>query len=195
MTRVGIYANAKGLARKTVEELSELKKHGLGIVYIGLESGDDETLKKVHKHGDSAFIVDQARKVKQAGIKLSVTVLLGLAGPERSEIHARKTGRALSEMNPEYVGALTLMLIPGTSLFADWESGAFVLLEPGDLLRELRTMIAHTNLSRGLFMSNHASNYLPLRVRMPRDKQSALKTIDRALAGDIPLKSDAMRGL
>ena len=195
IVRVGVYGNAKGIARKSVEELKELKKHGLGIVYMGLESGDDETLKKVCKRGDSAFIVEQGKKVKAAGIKLSITVLLGLAGPDRSDIHAKATGRALSQMDPEYIGALTLMLIPGTPMFEDWEIGDFTLLEPEDMLRELRTMIAHTNLSRGLFMANHASNYLPIRARMPRDKENALRMIDDALSGKVSLKPDWLRGL
>ena len=195
IVRVGIYGNAKGIARKSIDELKELKEHGLGIVYMGLESGDDETLKEVCKHGDSAFIVEQGKKIKTAGIKLSITVLLGLAGPDRSEIHAKATGRALSEIDPEYVGALTLMLIPGTPMFQAWESGAFILLEPEGMLKELRTMIAHTDLSRGLFMTNHASNYLPIRARMPKDKENALKMIDDALAGKTPLRPVWTRGL
>jgi len=195
VTRVGIYANAKSLKRKSLEELMELEAHGLKIVYMGLESGDDKTLSKVCKKADSATIVTQGRKVRQAGMKLSITVLLGLAGPERSEIHARETGRALTEMDPEYIGALSLMLIPGTPMYQDWKAGDFILPEPEKMLMELRTMIANTHISRGLFFANHASNYLPIRARLPRDRESAIQIIDRALAGDIPLKPDWMRAL
>ena len=195
VTRVGIYANAKSLKRKSLEELMELEAHGLKIVYMGLESGDDETLTKVCKKADSATIVTQGRKVRQAGIKLSITVLLGLAGSERSEIHALETGRALSEMDPEYIGALSLMLIPGTQMYQDWKTGDFILPEPEQMLMELRTMIANTHISQGLFFANHASNYLPIRARLPRDRESAIQMIDRALTGDIPLKPDWLRAL
>lgn len=195
VVRVGIYANAKSLKRKSLEQLKELKAHGLGIVYMGLESGDDATLRCMNKSGDSEEIISQGQKVKMAGIKLSVTVLLGLAGPERSEIHAQKTGEALSQIDPEYVGALTLMLIPGTPLYHDWKENKFTLLEPRDMLRELREMIGSTNLKRGLFMANHASNYLPVRARMPRDKQSVLRDIEAALDGEVSLSPDWMRAL
>ncbi len=195
MTRVGIYANAKSLIRKSLEDLKALRDHGLGIVYMGLESGDDVTLRKVCKKGDAKSIIEQGKRVEQAGIKLSITVLLGLAGPERSEIHARETGKALSEMAPDYIGALSLMLIPGTPLYNDWKTGDFILQEPKALLRELRTMLIHTHLTKGLFFANHASNYLPIRVRFPRDKESAIQLIDQALDGHIPLKPDWMRAL
>jgi len=195
ITRIGIYANAKSLQRKTLKQLKELKAHRLGIVYMGLESGDDVTLNQVHKKGNAADIVAQGQKIKKAGIKLSVTVLLGLAGPERWKVHARETGKALSEMNPEYVGALTLMLIPGSPLYRDWKSGSFLLPEPKALLMELREMIGSTHLTRGLFMANHASNYLPIRARMPKDKEAVLHIIDDALLGNVPLKPDWMRAL
>jgi radical SAM superfamily enzyme YgiQ (UPF0313 family) len=195
ISRVGIYANAKSLHRKSLEDLKDLRSLGLGIVYMGLESGDDETLLNVRKKGDSKFIIREGQKVRAAGIKLSITVVLGLAGPERSEIHAKETGRALSEMDPEFVGALSLMLVPGTPLYEEWQERKFILMEAVDLLKELRTMILHTQLSRGLFLSNHASNYLPLRFRMPKGKESALQIIDRALSGDLSLRPEWMRGL
>jgi len=101
----------------------------------------------------------------------------------------------LSAIDPEYVGALSLMLIPGTPLFDEHQAGDFPLLEPKEMLAELRTMIAGTNLSRGLFHANHASNYLPIRARLPRDKASTLELIDQALAGEIGLKPEYLRAL
>lgn len=195
VTRVGCYANAKSLDLKSEAQLRSLKELGLGILYMGLESGDDETLKAIRKGADSETMIRMARKAKAAGFKLSVTVLLGVAGPERSGIHAESTGRVLSAMDTDYVGALSLMLIPGTPLHDDWEAGRFKLMEPEALLRELRTMISATNLSQGLFHANHASNYLPLRIRMPKEKAAALSTIDRALAGAIALKPEYLRAL
>lgn len=195
VTRVGIYANAKSLAMKTMEELKELRAHRLGIAYMGLETGDDETLKRIRKGAASAEMIAMGQKAKEAGIKLSITVLLGIAGPERSQIHAEETGRVLSAIDPDYVGALSLMLIPGTPLFEDQRAGRFRLIGPEEMLRELRTMIANTHLSSGLFHANHASNYLPIKARMPKDKEKTLKLIDEALAGRVHLKPEWMRAL
>lgn len=193
--RVGLYANAKSIKRKTLEQLKEMKEHGLGIIYLGLESGDDQTLADVQKKGTSEDMIEQGLKVREAGIKLSITVLLGLAGPQRSEIHARETGRVLSAINPEYVGALSLMLTPNTPLYQTWVNGDFILLNSMEMLRELRLMIKHTNLSRGLFFANHASNYLPIKARLPKDKEITLQLIDQALAGNVPLKPEIFRAL
>jgi biotin synthase-like enzyme len=135
------------------------------------------------------------RKAREAGFKLSITVILGIAGRERSQVHARETGRVLSEIDPEYVGALSLMLIPGTPLYDEWQSHAFTLIEPAEMLAELRTMIAETNLSHGLFHANHASNYLPVQARLPKDKETILALIDRALAGEVALKPEFLRAL
>ena len=193
--RVGVYANTKGLRMKSDQELRQLREHGLKIAYMGLESGDDETLRRVNKGADAETMIAMGKKARRAGIKLSITVLLGLAGRERSEIHARETGRVLSAIDPEYVGALSLMLIPGTPLYAEYEAGRFPILEPEETLRELRTMISHTDLSGGLFHANHASNYLPIKARLPEDKAAALRLINRALAGEIQLKPEYMRAL
>jgi radical SAM superfamily enzyme YgiQ (UPF0313 family) len=195
LTRVGTYANAKAIARKTTDELRELRRLGLKMVHMGLESGDDETLRAVGKHGDSAFIVEQGRRAREAGIRVFVTVLLGLAGVTRSDIHARATGRALTSMQPDFVGALTLMLIPGTPLFDAAARGDFVLGESAQMLRELRTMLVCTEMERGIFYANHASTYLPLRVQFPRGKTDAIALIDSALAGDVELRPEWARGL
>ena len=195
VTRVGMYANAKALNMKTAAELRELKSHGVGIFYMGLETGDDITLKKIKKGASAKDMIEMGTKAKQAGIKLSITVLLGIAGPQRSQIHAIETGRVLTTIDPDYVGALSLMLIPGTPLYQDYKSGEFRLLEPREMLAELRTMIASTNLTRGLFHANHASNYLPIRARMPKEKEPTIRLIDAALAGKVPLKPEYLRAL
>ncbi len=195
VTRVGLYANAKALNMKTADELKELKAHGVGIAYLGLETGDEVTLKKIKKGASPEEMIEMGRKAKQAGFKLSVTVLLGIAGPERSQIHAKETGRVLSAIDPDYVGALSLMLIPETPLFDDYESGAFRLIEPQEMLAELRTMIAGTDLTRGLFHANHASNYLPIKARFPKEKDATIRWIDEALAGKVPLKPEHLRAL
>lgn len=195
VTRVGLYANAKSLKMKTLDELKALKDHGLGIIYMGLETGDDVTLKKINKGATASDMIQMGRKARTSGIKLSITVLLGIAGKRRSKIHARETGRVLSAIDPEYIGALSLMLIPGTPLYQDYVSGEFTLLESVEMLEELKTMIAATNLSKGLFYANHASNYLPIKARLPKEKAATIKLIDTALAGKIALKPEYMRAL
>ncbi len=195
ITRIGTYANAKSLKMKTLGELEELRGHGLGIAYLGLESGDPETLVKVRKGVTAETMIEQARKCKEAGIRLSVTVLLGLAGPERSQEHARATGEVLSAMDPDYVGALSLMVCPGTPLYDDFERGDFKMIEPREMLAELGTMIANTELTDGLFHANHASNYLPVRARLPRDKEKTLALISEAIGGKVALRPEWMRAL
>ncbi len=193
--RVGAYANAKSIKMKTDRDLAELRDLGLGILYLGVESGDDVTLQRITKGTTAENLIGQGRRVKAAGIKLSVTVLLGVAGKERSLEHAKATGELLSSMDPDYVGALTLMLVPGTPLYDESRTGRFEVPDQRELLLELREMIAHTDLSGGLFFSNHASNYLPIKARLPRQKQSSLDLIDSALRGEVGLKPEWMRAL
>ena len=193
--RVGAYANAKSIKMKSLADLTELRANRLGILYLGVESGDDETLRNVSKGTSAENLINMGRKVREAGIKLSVTVLLGIAGAERSLEHARATGRLLSAMDPNYVGALTVMVVPGTSLHEAYRKGDFQLSDEKGLLLELREMIRHTDLTKGLFFSNHASNYLPVRARLPRGKQEALDLIDSALRGEVGLKPEWQRAL
>ncbi len=193
--RVGAYANTKSIKRKSVDDLKQLRELGLGILYYGVETGDDAIREAIHKGSTARECIEMGRRVKEAGIQLSVTVLLGVGGRENSLRHARLTGDLLSAMDPDFVGALTVMLIPGTPLYRDQANGAFALPDERGLLRELREMITHTNLTRGYFFSNHASNYLPLKAKLPSGKQKALDLIDVALRGEIGLKPEWMRAL
>jgi len=195
INRVGIYANAKSLKRKSLEELEVLKENGLGIVYMGVESGDDEILLQVNKKATSIDLVEQGVKVRTAGIKLSVTVLLGLGGVANSLRHAQKTGEVLSRMNPNYIGALTLMLVPGTPLYNEHKNGDFNLPDQKQMLMELYEMIRCTELNQGLFLANHASNYLPIRARLPKDKNQVLGVLKEAIDGNIKLKPEWLRAL
>ena len=195
VTRVGIYANTKSLNRKSPEELQALKKLGLGIVYMGLESGDDATLEAINKGASSEHMIAMGLKAKAAGLKLSVTVLLGIAGCDRSQQHALATGRVLTAMDPDYIGALSLILVPGTPMHQDSQSGRFVLPGSMEMLRELKIIFRETHLTRGLFHANHASNYLPIRARLPKDRAAVLAMIEQALEGRISLKPEWMRGL
>jgi radical SAM superfamily enzyme YgiQ (UPF0313 family) len=192
--RVGIYANAKGILRKTDDELAVLRDLGLGIVYFGLESGDARVLHDMRKGHTTERMIEAGQKIRAAGIKLSVMVILGLAGRQRSLEHARATGLALSAIDPNYTGVLTLMIYPGTALEAQVKEGRFELLTPREMLEELREMLIYTDMTRGLFFANHASNYLPLKVRMPAGKEKALQLLDAALKGKTALKAEWMRG-
>jgi radical SAM superfamily enzyme YgiQ (UPF0313 family) len=195
LERVGSYASTDSIRLKSVQELEELRTLGLTIAYLGLESGDDATLNDINKKADSACMIEMGRKIRSAGIRLSITVILGIAQNRRSEIHARESGRVLSAIDPEYVGALSLMLTPGTPLFQEYEEGNWVLPGPEEMLRELQVMLEHTELTDGYFHANHASNYLPIKARLPKDKAATLKLIQDALDGKIGLKPEYMRGL
>jgi radical SAM superfamily enzyme YgiQ (UPF0313 family) len=197
LERVGIYANAVDILKKSVEELKELKELGLGIIYLGLESGNPEVLKRIKKNATAEQMIRAGKRVKEAGILLSVTVLLGIGGVELSNRHAEDTGKVLSEMDPEYVGALSLIIVPGTPIDEELKSGKLVLPSPFELIRELGTMITNCQFTECFFASNHASNYLPLRVRMPAEKEKALALIQEVLQRNDPslLRPEFMRAL
>lgn len=181
LQRVSAYANAKNLLAKEVDELSDLRGRGLELLYIGLESGDDETLAAVHKGVTVAEQIEACRRASEAGIRLSVTAILGLAGAARSLEHGRATGEALSAIDPAYIGILTLMLVPGTAMHRRVAHGELVLPDQIGMLRELREIVAHTDVSDCLFRSNHASNYLPIGGHLPGDKAAMLARLDRVL--------------
>jgi radical SAM superfamily enzyme YgiQ (UPF0313 family) len=192
LERVGIYANAVDVLKKNTDELKELEKLGLGIIYLGLESGNAEVLKRIKKNATVEQMVRAGKRVKEAGIQLSITVLLGIGGVELSQAHAADTGKVLSEMDPAFVGALSLIIVPGTPIEEELRSGRLVLPTPFELIQELRTMISNCEFTNCFFASNHASNYLPLRIRMP-----ALQLIDQVLQRKDPelLRPEYMRAL
>ncbi len=197
LERVGIYANAVDILKKSPEDLKQLKSLGLGIIYLGLESGNPEVLRRVKKNATVEQMIRAAQRVKQAGILLSITVLLGIGGVELSHAHAADTGKVLSEMDPDYVGALSLIVVPGTPIAEEISTGKLVLPTPFGLIQELGTMIANCRFTNCFFASNHASNYLPLRVRMPAEKEQALRLIREVLDRRDPalLRPEYMRAL
>jgi len=182
LERVSSYANAQNLLAKNVEELRDLRAAGLQLLFLGLESGDDQTLADIHKGVTAAEQITACRRAKEAGLTLSVTAILGLAGAERSLAHATATGAALTAIDPEFIGVLTLMLVPGTAMQEKVAAGRLRLPDSIGMLRELREMVAHTDVSDCLFRSNHASNYLPVGGRLPQEKAAMLATLDRVLA-------------
>jgi radical SAM superfamily enzyme YgiQ (UPF0313 family) len=195
--RVGIYADSRSILRKGVEELSALRELGLGIVYFGAETGDAETLRAVNKGATVARQVEASRAVREAGLKLSIMVLLGLAGEEGSERHARATGRFLVDAAPTYGAALMVTPVPGTQMHDAWRGGTFRLPGKWGMLQELAWMLESMEGYRGPFHANHASNYLPLKLRLPRDREQALELIRTVLdrRDESYLRPDWMRAL
>ena len=181
LRRVASYANARNLLAKNVEELARLRERGLTLLYLGLESGDDQTLADIHKGMTVAEQIEGCRRAKDAGLSLSVTAILGLAGRARSLEHGRATGEALSAIDPDYIGILTLMLVSGTEMHRKVVAGEVVLPDQIGMLRELREIVAHLDVGDCLFRSNHASNYLPVGGHLPGDKSFMLATLDKVL--------------
>lgn len=197
VTRVGIYADSRSILAHGQPNLARFRGLGLGIVYFGPETGDPETLKAVRKGATVERQLEACRVVHEAGLKLSTMVLLGLAGTDGAERHARATGRFLVEASPTYAAALTVTPVPGTELFDEIESGSTQLPDRWGMLTELGWMLEEMAGYRGLFHANHASNYLPLKLRMPRDRAGAIELIRRVLADrdESRLMPEYMRGL
>ena len=197
LERIGIYANAKDILRKDVEELKALKNLGIGIIYLGLESGNPEVLKRIKKNATIEQLIRAGKRVKESGILLSVTVILGIGGVEYSQVHAKDTAKVLSEMDPDYVGALSLMIVPGTPIEREIDGGKLILPTPFGLIQELETMIENSHMTHCLFASNHASNYLPLRIQLPEEKEEALRRIQEVLKRRDPalLRPEYLRAL
>jgi len=197
LERIAAYATPQDLLRRDVAELDTLKELKLGILYTGLESGSDEVLQRVNKGLNSSQIIKAARKAKEAGIIMSITVILGLAGIEGSEKHVEETARVLSEIDPEYAGALTLTLIPGTPLYEEWKEGNFHLISPFQSLEELKTIIERSNFTNCFFSSMHASNYQAIRGRLPQDKEGMIEELGYVLTKKDPssLRPEFSRGL
>ena len=194
LQRVGIYANARDVLAKSDEELAGLRQRTLKILYTGLESGDDETLAAVEKGATSADIVEAVRRARAAGMATSVMVLVGLAGVERSLAHARRSAEAVNAMAPNYTALLTYTPTPGSPLAERVSRGEVVLPSPRESILEIREFVQAVTCET-YFTCNHASNYVPLTGRLPRSKSDILASLDAALAGDVPLKPEFLRGL
>lgn len=188
LDRIGTYATPQSALIKSIDELKELNQLGLKIAYMGVETGDEELLKKVNKGVNYDQVVEAGRKLKQAGITLSATVILGLAGVEGSENHALRTAKILSDIDPDFAGALTIILVPGTPLYKEWEEGRFSLISPFQSLEELKLIIQNSRFTNCFFTANHASNYLPIKARLPEEKAEVIRLID-----DILTKRDMSR--
>jgi radical SAM superfamily enzyme YgiQ (UPF0313 family) len=195
--RIGTYATPQDISRRSVDELKELRQLKLGIFYTGLETGDEVLLQKIGKPVSSDEVIRAGKKVKEAGISFSVTIILGLGGIEGSKKHVLETARVLTEIDPDYAGALTLTLVPGTPLYEQWERNEFHPLSPFQSLEELKLIIENSSFTDCFFSSMHASNYLSVRGKLPQDKQRMLKQLKVVLEAKDPslLRPEFLRGL
>lgn len=182
LERIGTYASPKSCLVKSVDELKELSELGLKIAYLGVETGDEDLLLKVKKGVNYDQMVEAGRRLKEAGIICSVSIILGLGGVEGSEKHALGTARILTDIDPEFVGALVLGLSPGVEMYREWKEGKFTRLSPFQTLVELKMMIEHSSFTSCFFTANHASNYLPLKIRLPEQKEEAIALLDDIIA-------------
>nr|WP_321468231.1 radical SAM protein [uncultured Desulfobulbus sp.] len=193
--RVSSYATCQNIGEKSDEQLQHYKSLGLSRLYMGLETGHDLTLQSICKGVDSSSLIEAGKRIRAAGIFLSITCLLGIAGVENSQEHARATAEVLNRMQPHQIAVLTLMLLPDTPLYRLALKGHFTLPDQQGLFRELRTLLAGLGPNRCQFYANHASNYFSLSGRLPKDQQQMLATIDQALTGTLSLKPEGFRGL
>jgi len=197
LERVGVYGYAKDVRGKSVDDLKRIKNAGLGIVYLGLETGDNDLLRWSRKGVDSEENISASKKIRDAGIPLSLTIILGLGGLENSERHAKATAKVLNKIDPEYIGALTLMTPPGTAISEMIQNKEFEPMDPWDILKELKVLIEGLDLSNCVFRTNHASNYLPISGTLNTDKEAILKVLSDTIGSDDSnrLRPGYLRGL
>ncbi|MFT8313479.1 MAG: radical SAM protein [Clostridium sp.] len=193
--RVAAYAAPKDILRKTAEELKELKHLGIGILYMGVESGSDIILREIQKGVTSSEIIEAGKKVKASGIKLSVTFISGIGGKGRWRENAIESAKVINSINPDYVGLLTLMVEPKTDIYDGIKSGEFKLLSPEDVMLETRELIKNIQVENCIFRSNHASNYVSIGGTLPQDKEKLIDMIDDVLSGKYGYKPEELRRL
>ncbi len=192
LDHVGMYGGARYLAPgvqpglgepKSPAELRALQAAGLSIIYLGLESGDDETLRRVKKGVTAEEMIAAGRALKEAGLPVSLYVLVGLGGRERSQDHARATAAAINAIGPDIVRPRTLYIQEDTPLWHQRRRGDFVEAGPREALLEIRTLLEQIEVPVTL-LSDHITNYLPLHGRLPADRDALVASIDRILAHD-----------
>ncbi len=194
--RVSVYGSAQDVLRKTPEELVTLREHGIGMIYLGAESGSQKVLDMICKGVSREEMIAAVQKIETAGIPASVTFISGLAGKDGWEEHAIETGKMISEMNASYVGLLTLMLDNRAPIVEQINRGELKLLSAEEVVAETYLLLKHANPSRTcVFRSNHASNYVSLRGNLPADKPRMMEQLTRAMEDTGLLKDERFRML
>lgn len=185
LTRVNLYATGSAIQAKTGEELHQLRELKLHTLYLGLESGDEDTLRAMCKGETAAEMAAAGRHAQDCGLRISVMILLGLGGQARLREHALATAATLNLMQPRLLSALRVVPIPGTTLQAEVESGKFTLITERQVVEELRLIVQNLELTNTVFRANHSSNIIPLEARLPRDRQRLLAQLDSLLASGL----------
>ena len=192
--RISVYGAPKDILHKTPEELRRLKEAGLDMVYMGLESGADEVLKEVKKGVTSDEMIEAGKKVRDAGMILSMTVISGLGGKKLWREHALGSARVISAIKPEYVGFLTLMIEPGTEMYDQYNRGEIELLTPHEVLDETELFIRSVDAEGTMVRSNHASNYIPLGGTLNGERDKILAQIETSRQRS-KFRPDVFRGI
>ena len=197
LRRVSAYASPRAILGKSPDDLRALREAGLWLLYLGVESGHDGILRRFRKGATAADMITCGERCRDAGIDLSVMILLGMGGRELSREHARESARVVAAIAPRYTSTLALVPVPGTPLAGEIERGEFSVPGPVELAAELREFLAHLGDTRTIFRANHASNWLPLAGTLPRDRDRLLALLDAALAdpAHAPFRPPWLRGL
>lgn len=185
--RVAAYATAQDILRKSENELRRLKDLGLKILYLGVESGSDEILKDSKKGSTVSDMVEAGKRARKAGIKISATLIIGLGGKEKWEMNAIESAKVISEIDPEYLGLLTLTVDQGTEMYDKVHRGEITPLSPKEVMIEIRKFIENLHVTNCVLRSNHVCNYVPLAATLNRDKEQLLKQLDDIVEGDYKL--------
>ena len=194
--RVGIYGSARDVLRKSLDDLRMLKEAGLGIVYLGAESGSQKILDRINKNATRQELIDAVRLIEESGMRSSVTFISGMGGKVLWREHALETASMINEMQPYYASVLTLMIDPAAPIYDDIQSGAFQLLSPVEVMDEMELLMENIKVTKPcVFRSNHASNYLSLKGDLPRDKERMLAQIRQAKENSSMLKDEHFRAL
>jgi radical SAM superfamily enzyme YgiQ (UPF0313 family) len=195
LERVSSYANPGNLLDKSEDELRAIHEEGLSLLYYGIESGDDGILAKVKKQATTEDMIEGCAKAHRAGLEISVTVILGLAGKKGSRGHAELSAKLLNKINPRYIACLMLMLGPYEKTYKKVMGDDFEFLGKMDFLQELKWMVSGLEVKDSVFRTNHASNYLPLKGDLPKDKRRLLEAIGYGLSHPEVLRPDEWRAL
>ena len=198
LERVSLYSTPRDLLRKSPDELERLRDAGLGIVYLGVETGNDELLRWIRKGVTRAELAEAGVKAREAGLIVSVTVINGLGGRENMIAHARDTASLINDIDPHYLGLLTIMVVEGTPIYEMVQRKEYQVPSPMEIISEIRLMVEGLDVSNCIFRANHASNYLPLKATLPGDKQKLLDALDDMTGGGasaVRLRPEYMRGL
>ena len=193
LTKVGVYAGPRSTLSKTPEELRALRKAGLTRAYLGVETGSDALLKQIGKGVDASQMLQAGTMLREAGLDPLAMVLLGRAGSGTGLAHARDTAELINRMQPRHLSLLTLVLEPGTKLYADWRQGKFVPCTPEEILQEVRYLVANLTVDPLHFTCDHASNYLPLKGTLGEERQRFLAVLDAALEGKRRIRPEKSR--